>query len=107
MTKPRDWSSEEINFVAQNRGKLTYEEMARVLGRTKWSIKGKISHLARASGAAQECITSMCWSCKNAYAQKCAWVSDLKRCWNKSVTRTDNEYAFDVVTDCDYYEKEA
>jgi hypothetical protein len=39
------YTEEETLFVLENRDKLTYKEMAAILGRTAWSIRRRVQYL--------------------------------------------------------------
>jgi len=42
ITVPNAWTAEELQFVRENKGKLTYKEMSKILGRTVPAIKKQV-----------------------------------------------------------------
>jgi len=45
MTRKSRWSQEEIDFVMENEGKLSYEEIGEKIGRTSGAVKTKLEKL--------------------------------------------------------------
>lgn len=56
-------------------------------------------------------VISICFDCKNARADRCEWVSDLKKVWTKAVQvkleslHGPEEYVWRVI-ECPNFEKE-
>ena len=56
--------------------------------------------------------TSICWNCKNARANRCAWVARKKQVWKRAheracaLERERGHYAIWTVQECEHYDPE-
>lgn len=55
---------------------------------------------------------SICWTCKNAYINKCFWIGSKRQIWNKAKKekrhewKRNKDYYVYIVEQCEYYEPE-
>jgi len=47
VTVKNAWTEEELQFVRENKGKMTYKEMSKILGRTVFGIKKQIAKMKK------------------------------------------------------------
>ncbi len=60
-------------------------------------------------GLMAEYVGSICWSCRNARADRCAWANKLSKVWEKADVQFKKEssgrrYKVYVVRECKKYE---
>ena len=94
------WKPEEIAFLRKNLGKMSYSEIAKVLGRTRDAVRVKAGKLGLQKRSTITVKESICLDCVNARVGICGWVDRREKVWSHAMVKETKEGRMYIVESC-------